>query len=62
MGITFLLWYKAVESDVAFASSLAYLVPFLSLVFISEVVGGSIAPSTVVGLAMIVGGILLGKK
>ncbi len=60
MGLTFLLWYRAVEGDMAFASNLAYLVPFLSLFFISVVIGERIAPSTVVGLAMIVGGILLG--
>jgi len=62
MGVTFLLWYRAVEGDMAFASNLAYLVPFLSLFFISVVVGESIAPATVVGLAMIVTGIILGKR
>ena len=62
MGVTFLLWYRAVEGDVAFASSLAYLVPFLSLFFISMLVGERIAPSTVIGLVMIVGGILLGRR
>ncbi|NJE46676.1 DMT family transporter [Thermococcus sp. GR7] len=62
MGLTFLLWYRAVENDIAFASNLAYIVPFLSLVFISVVVGESIAPSTVMGLAMIVGGIVIGRE
>ncbi|QDA32155.1 DMT family transporter [Thermococcus indicus] len=62
MGVTFLLWYRAVESDMAFASNLAYLVPFLSLFFISVVVGERIVPATVVGLAMIVGGIILGRE
>ncbi|ASJ15030.1 DMT family transporter [Thermococcus radiotolerans] len=62
MGITFLLWYRAVEDDMAFASNLAYLVPFLSLFFISVVVGESIAPATVIGLAMIMGGIIIGKR
>ncbi|ALV62903.1 Permease of the drug/metabolite transporter (DMT) superfamily [Thermococcus sp. 2319x1] len=61
MGITFLLWYRAVESDMAFASNLAYLVPFMSLFFISLLVGERIAPATVLGLAMIVGGIILGR-
>ncbi|WP_297436069.1 DMT family transporter [Thermococcus sp.] len=60
MGVTFLLWYRAVEGDIAFASNLAYLVPFLSLFFISLFVGESIAPATVIGLAMIVGGIIIG--
>ncbi|ASJ08006.1 permease [Thermococcus siculi] len=62
MGVTFLLWYRAVEGNMAFASNLAYLVPFLSLFFITIVVGESIAPATVLGLAMIVGGILLGRS
>ncbi|CAD5245137.1 DMT family transporter [Thermococcus camini] len=62
MGVTFLLWYRAVEGDMAFASNLAYLVPFLSLFFISLFVGESIAPATVTGLAMIVGGIILGRE
>ncbi len=62
MGVTFLLWYKAVEGDMAFASNLAYLVPFLSLFFISVVVGERIAPSTVVGLVLIVSGIVLGRS
>lgn len=62
MGVTYLLWYRAIEGDTAFASNLAYLVPFLSLFFISLVVGESIAPATVVGLAMIVTGIVLGKE
>ncbi|WP_456423381.1 DMT family transporter [Thermococcus sp.] len=61
MGVTFLLWYRAVEGDMAFASNLAYLVPFLSLFFISVVLGESIAPATVFGLMMIVGGIMMGK-
>ncbi len=62
MGVTFLLWYRAVEGDMAFASNLAYLVPFLSLFFISAIVGEGITPATVLGLAMIVGGIILGRE
>ncbi|WP_048150416.1 DMT family transporter [Palaeococcus ferrophilus] len=61
MGVTFILWYKAVESDMTFASGIAYLVPFMSLLFISLLVGERIAPATVLGLTMIVGGILLGR-
>jgi len=62
MGVTFLLWYRAVEGNMSFASNIAYLVPFLSLLFISAVVGEEIAPATVVGLAMIVLGIILGGR
>lgn len=61
MGITFLLWHRALESDLSFASNLAYLVPFLSLLFISIVVGEKIAASTVLGLAFIVTGIVVGR-
>lgn len=62
MGVTFLLWYRAVEGDMAFASSIAYLVPFLSLIFISIIVGERIAFSTILGLVLIVVGIVMGKK
>ncbi|WP_029551069.1 DMT family transporter [Thermococcus zilligii] len=62
MGVTFFLWYKAIEDEMEFASNLAYLVPFLSLFFISVIVSESIAPATVLGLAMIVGGIIVGKR
>ncbi|ASJ01334.1 DMT family transporter [Thermococcus gorgonarius] len=62
MGVTFLIWYRAIEDEMEFASNLAYLVPFLSLFFISVIVGENIAPATVLGLAMIVGGIIVGKR
>ena len=62
IGVTYLLWYRAVESDVAFASNLAYLVPFLSLLFISFLLGERIEPTTVLGLVLIVVGILLGRE
>jgi drug/metabolite transporter (DMT)-like permease len=62
MGITFLLWYRAVESDITFASNVVYLVPFLSLLFISLIVGERISLSTVLGLALIVAGIIIGKE
>lgn len=61
MGVTFLIWYRAIEDEMEFASNLAYLVPFLSLFFISLTIGERIEPSTVLGLCLIVGGILMGK-
>jgi len=61
MGVTYLLWHGAVEEDVALASNLAYLVPFLSLLFISLFVGERIEPSTLAGLLLIVTGIALGR-
>jgi len=61
MGITFLLWLKALKlsKTTAHVTNLIYLVPFLSLIFISLAVGEVIIPSTIVGLVFIVGGIIL---
>lgn len=67
MGITFLLWNKGLElsTDKIKTSTLAYLSPFLSLVFIVFLLGETILLSSVVGLMFIIGGILyqnLSKK
>ena len=63
LGITFLLWLKALKlsKTTAHVTSLIYLVPFLSLVLISFAVGEKILPSTIIGLLFIVGGIILQK-
>jgi drug/metabolite transporter (DMT)-like permease len=61
MGVTFLLWLKALKlsKTTAHVTNLIYLVPFLSLVLIWFAVGETIHPSTIVGLVFIVGGIIL---
>ena len=61
MGITFVLWLYALKysSTTAKVSNLIYLSPFISLVIIHFTVGEAILPSTVAGLMMIVGGIIL---
>lgn len=61
MGITFLLWLKALKlsKTTAHVTNLIYLVPFLSLVLIHFSVGETIFPSTLVGLIFIIGGIAL---
>jgi len=63
MGITFLLWLKALKlsKTTAHVANLAYLAPFFSLVIISVVVGEKILLSTIIGLIFIVGGIILQK-
>ena len=63
MGITFLLWLKALKlsETTAHVANLIYLAPFLSLVVISFMVGEKILLSTVIGLIFIVGGIILQK-
>jgi len=63
MGVTFLLWLKALRSakTTAHVVNLIYLVPFLSLLVIALVLGEEILPSTLVGLVLIVAGIILQK-
>ncbi len=61
MGITFVLWLKALQlsSTTAKVSNLIYLSPFFSLILIHFTVGEEILLSTIAGLIMIVTGILL---
>lgn len=61
MGITYILWLKALKFSVTTAnvSNLVFTSPFISLVIIHFVVGESIMTSTIVGLGLIVGGIFL---
>lgn len=61
MGITFVFWLKALEysATTAKVSNLIYLSPFISLLIIHFAVGETILLSTIAGLALIVGGILL---
>ncbi len=64
MGLTFLLWLKALElaGTTARVSNLVFLAPFLSLVFIRVLVGEPILPSTLAGLVLITCGILLQQR
>jgi drug/metabolite transporter (DMT)-like permease len=63
MGITFALWLTAMKyaarpegGGTARVANLIFLSPFLSLVFIHFLVGETIHPATVVGLAFIIAG------
>jgi drug/metabolite transporter (DMT)-like permease len=60
MGITFVLWLKALElaDSKAKLGNIIYLVPFVSLVFIHFFVGEQIYWTTIVGLLIIVSSIL----
>jgi drug/metabolite transporter (DMT)-like permease len=64
MGITFVLWLKALKLSrtTAQVSNLIFLSPFISLVLIRLVVGETILPSTIIGLAFIVGGIIMQQR
>lgn len=63
MGITYLLWNTALKRAPSASSvgNLIFLAPFLALVPISLVVGEGIRISTVAGLLLVVGGILVEK-
>jgi len=63
MGITFLIWLKALKlaESTASVTSLIYLVPFLAFIVIYFVLGEQILPSTIVGAVFIVGGIAFQK-
>ncbi len=63
MGITFILWIKAMKytSSNDKISNLVYIAPFLSLVFIHYFVGETIYVTSLIGLSLIVLGILIEK-
>ena len=61
MGFTFAVWLAAMKltRSTARIANLIFLAPFLSLIFIHFVLGEHVVPSTLVGLVLIVGGLLL---
>lgn len=61
MGITFVIWLKALKLSVntAKVSNLVFMSPFLALFWIRLFVGEKILFSTIVGLVLIVTGILI---
>lgn len=63
MGITFVFWLKALNlaRNTATISSLIYLFPFLSLILIHYLLGEDIFPTTILGLALIITGILFNQ-
>lgn len=67
MGITFFLWLKALSlsDNKAKTSTMVYLFPVISLFFIALVLKEELFASSIIGLVLIVGGILIqqfGKK
>ncbi|MHC4060224.1 MAG: DMT family transporter [Planctomycetota bacterium] len=64
MGITYLVWLKALKLSrtTAHVANLIYLIPFLSIVVIRLVIGEQIFFSTIAGLILIVTGIILQKR
>ncbi|MFC1572394.1 DMT family transporter [Candidatus Eisenbacteria bacterium] len=64
MGVTFLLWLKALKLSrtTARVSNLIFLSPFVSLLLLSWIADETISTSSVAGLAFIVAGIVLQKR
>lgn len=60
MGITFVLWLKALNyaENTARLGNVIYLVPFVALVFITLVLGETVYWTTIVGLILIICGIV----
>ncbi len=64
MGVTFFIWLKALQlaDSAARIGNLIYLTPFLSLMLLSIFIHEPIHLTTLLGLSIIVGGILLQRK
>jgi drug/metabolite transporter (DMT)-like permease len=64
MGITFILWLKALQLAPAIAkvSNLVYLAPFLSLVFVHFILHEPVYYTTPAGLLLIIAGILIQNR
>lgn len=56
MGLTFILWQKALQSssNTSRIANLIFVTPFLSLVFLGPVLKERIHPATLIGLVMII--------
>ena len=63
MGLTFLLWFKALSltENTAKISNLIFVTPFVSLIFIQLILKEPIHPATLAGLILIVGSNLFQK-
>ncbi len=64
LGITYILWMKAMQlsENNAKMGNLIFLAPFLSLVFIHFILGETIFVTTFIGLAFIISGIWYQQK
>ena len=64
MGVTYLLWQKAIglTGNVGRLGQLIFLTPFLSLILIGTILGEPIRATSVSGLMVIVGGIIIANR
>lgn len=64
MGLTFILWTKALrlaENKIAL-TQITYLSPILSLIFIHYILGEKLTPLTFAGLVLVTGGIYISNR
>ena len=61
MGITFIIWLKALKlsTTTAKVANLIFISPFLSLIWVSIAVGEQIMGYSIIGLVLIIAGIIL---
>ena len=69
MGVTFVLWLSALKltQNTARISNLIFASPFVSLILLATIIGEEIHPTTLIGLVLIIGGLVIqqikfGKK
>ncbi|MBW7861946.1 MAG: DMT family transporter [Rhodocyclaceae bacterium] len=64
MGITFVLWLAALRKaeNVSRIGNLIFLSPFLSLLFISHLLGETVVPATWVGLVLIIAAVVFQQR
>lgn len=64
MGITFVLWLMAMKKAVNTSriSNLIFVSPFISLALLATIIGETIHPSTIAGLVLIVGGLIIQNR
>ena len=64
MGFGYMLWLKALKTaeNTAAISNISYLSPFLSLIFIANILGETIYPATYAGLIMIITAVIAQRQ
>ncbi len=64
MGLGYVLWLKALKiaENTAMISSISYFSPFLSLIFIANILGEAIYPATYAGLIMIIAAVMFQQR
>jgi drug/metabolite transporter (DMT)-like permease len=64
MGLAFVAWLTALKyaESTSKISNLIFISPFVSLLLLSQIIGETIYPGTIIGLVLIISGLLIQKK